>query len=101
MEQIFGNAKNKEELINIIVKFIKSNKGWQLINSLFIVTAGDKIYKFQEDQDKVNECNYEEVDTRIVLLASQEVNDVTVVAKDADVVVLLVWTYAHYNIKHN
>ena len=47
------NAKNKEELTNIIVKFTKSNKGRQLTNSPFIVTAGDKIYRFQEGQDKV------------------------------------------------
>ena len=42
------NAENKEELINIIVKFIKFNRGQQLINSLFIVTTTDKIYIFQE-----------------------------------------------------
>ena len=52
-KKFLRNAENKEELINIIVKFIKSNKGWQLINSPFIVTAGDKIYGFQEGQDKV------------------------------------------------
>ena len=37
------NAKNKEELTNIIVNFIKSNQGRQLINSPFIVIAGNKI----------------------------------------------------------
>ena len=95
------NAKNKEELTKIIVKFIKSNKGRQLNNSPFTVTAGNKIYRFQEGQEKVNECNHEEADTRIILLASQENNDVVVVAKDADVLVLLVWAYTHHNIKHN
>ena len=67
--EFLGNAKNKEELMNIIVKFIKSNKGQQLINSPFIVTVGHKIYEFQEGQDKVNNCNHGEVDTRIILLA--------------------------------
>ena len=61
------NAKNKE-LTNILEKFIKSKKGPQLINSSFIVTVGDKIYKFQEGQDKVNKCSHEEADTRIILL---------------------------------
>ena len=37
----------------------------------------------------------------IIFLASQETNDVVVVAKDTDVLVLLLWTYAHDNIKHN
>ena len=75
--EFLRNAKNKEELINIIVKFIKSNKGRQLINSPFVVTVGSKIYRFQEGQEKVNECNHEEADTRIIL-------------KDTDVLVLLV-----------
>ena len=52
-KKFLRNAENKEELINIIVKFVKSNKGWQLINSPFIATAGDKIYGFQEGQGKV------------------------------------------------
>ena len=74
---------------------------WQQINLSFIVTAGDKIYRFQEDQDKVNECNHEEVDTTIVLLALQETNDVAVVSKYTNVLVLLVKAYAHHNIKRN
>ena len=39
--EFLRNIKNKEKLINIIVKFIKSNKSRQLINSPFIVTAGE------------------------------------------------------------
>ena len=73
------------------MKFIKSNKGQKLINSPFIVTAGDKIYRFQESQEKVNECNHEVAETRIILLAS----------RDTDVLVLLVWAYAHHDIKQN
>ena len=65
--EFLRNAKNKEELINIIMKLIKPNKGRQLINSPFTVTVGDKFYEFQEDQDKVNKCNHEEADTRIIL----------------------------------
>ena len=74
---------------------------WQQINLSFIVTAGNKIYRFQEDQDKVNECNHEEVDTTIVLLALQETNDVAVVSKDTAVLVLLVNAYAYHNMKRN
>ena len=60
--EFLRNAKNKDELVNIIVKFIKCNKGRQLINSPFIVAAGNKIYRFQKGQLKVNECNHEESD---------------------------------------
>ena len=47
------------------MKFIKCNKCQKLINSPLIVTAGDKIYRFQESQDTVNEWNHEEADTKI------------------------------------
>ena len=67
-DEFLRNAKNKEEFINIIAKFLKSNKGRQLINSSFIIIVGDKIYEFQEGQDKVNKCNHEEADTRIIIL---------------------------------
>ena len=90
MERILSNAKNKEDLINIIVKFIKSNKGLQLINLSFVATVGDKIYGFQNGQEKVNKCNHQEADARIILLVSQETNGVVAVAKDPDV---LLWFY--------
>ena len=49
----------------------------------------------------MNEFIYEEVDTRINVLAYQETSDVAVVTKDADVLPLLLKTYAHYNIKQD
>ena len=70
------------------MKFIKSKKGRQLIDSPFIVTSGDKIDRFQGGQDKVNEFNHEEADTRIILLAYQETNDLLVLAKNTNVLVL-------------
>ena len=52
MEQIFRNDKNKKKVINIIVKFIKSNKCPQLINSPCIITAGDKSTDFKRVKTK-------------------------------------------------
>ena len=42
------SAVNKNQLINIIVKFIKYSMGRQLFNSPFIVTAGENIYRLSE-----------------------------------------------------
>ena len=70
------------------MKFIKSKKGRQLIDSPFVVTSGGKIDRFQEGQDKVNEFNHEEADARIILLAYQETNDLLVLAKNTNVLVL-------------
>ena len=49
----------------------------------------------------VTECNREEVDTSIILLAYLETNGVAVVSKDTDVFILLVRKYAYHNIKRN
>ena len=75
---------------NLYIQFIKSNKSRQLINLSFLVTVGDRIYRFQEGQDKTDECNHEEADTTIILLAHQVSNDVAVIAKDTDDLVLLI-----------
>ena len=70
--KFFINDKTKEELINITVKFLKSNKGRELINSPYIVTAGDKIYRFQVGQGKVNERNHDEADSVKLLTITHE-----------------------------
>ena len=52
--EFLKNAKTKEELMNIIAKFIKSNRARQLIYSPFIVItkAGNKIYRFKRFKTK-------------------------------------------------
>ena len=99
--EFLRNAKNKEELINIIVRFVKSCRGQQLIGPSFIVTAGDKVYRFQEGQERITECNHEEADTQMILFAYQETSDIVVVAKDTDVLILLIWAYSHFDIKYD
>ena len=46
------------------------------------------------------ECNHEEADYRLVLHALISEQDVVVVAKDTDVLVLLVWAYAHFKVQY-
>ena len=46
------------------------------------------------------ECNHEEADYRLVLHALISEQDVVVVAKDTDVLVLLVWAYVHFNVRY-
>lgn len=44
------------------------------------------------------DCNHEEADTRLVLHALLCENDVVIVCKDTDVMILLVWAYIKYNV---
>ena len=66
----------------------------------FIITAGNKNYKLLKSGMVLEEeCNHEEADTRLIYLALKEDKDVVVVSKDTDVLILLVWAYAKYDIK--
>ena len=71
------------------LKFMQSDKGRQLIKASFIITAGNKIYKSHSGQDRENEYDYGEANTGIIFLAYQDINDVAVVAKDTDALILL------------
>jgi hypothetical protein len=51
-----------------------------------------------EDVSDMFECNHEEADYRLVLHALICQQDVVVVAKDTDVLVLLIWAYVHFNV---
>ena len=45
------------------------------------------------------ECNHEEADYRLVLHALISQQDVVIVAKDTDVLVLLMWAYVHFRVQ--
>ena len=58
------------------------------------------MYRYQEDQDKQNECNRYKVNNLIILKAYQEKNGIASVAKDTDALTFLTYGNAHFNIKH-
>ena len=99
--EFLRNGDNKNQLIKIILRFILSEEGKKLLRFPFIITSGDDIFRIDNGQQTEKKCNHEEADTRLILLAHQERNDVVVVAKDTDVLVLLVWAYTHYSKKQN
>ena len=82
-------------------KYLHSGNGRKMIKVPYIITAVNKIYRLQKDGDAEEKCNHEEADTRlVVLIAFKEQTDVVIVAKDTDVLVLLVWAYSFYNVKY-
>ena len=84
----------------MIAKYLHSGNGRKMIKVPYIITAGNKLYKLQKDGDADEKCNHEEVDTRLVLIAFKEQTDVAIVAKDTDVLLLLVWAYSFHNVKY-
>ena len=99
-QEFLRNGENKEQLIKLIKEFVFSEKGKRLVMKPFIITAGNKNYKLLKSGMVLEEeCNHEEADTRLIYLALKEDKDVVVVSKDTDVLILLVWAYAKYDIK--
>ena len=100
-QQFLRNSENKKQLLGLISKYVLADKGNE-IKVPFIITVGDENYKLKrtgEVESKTN-CNHEEADSRIVLLALEANSDVVIVAKDTDILILLVWAYTKHNIDH-
>ena len=98
--EFLRNAENKEQLLELIKRYVFDDKGRRLIKTPFVITVGDKIHKLQQNSDQEEDCNHEEADTRLVLLALQQQTDAIIVAKDTDVLVLLVCAYKKYHVRH-
>jgi len=99
-QEFLRNAENKEQLLELITKYVFSLKGRRLIDMPFIITVRNKIHRLNGSGNEEEECNHEEADTRLILLALKEETDIVIVAKDTDVLVLLIWAYEKYHVKH-
>ena len=87
-QEFLRNAENKEQLLELITMYVFAENGKRLINTPFVITEGNKNYgKLKND---CLEEEYEEADTRLVLLALKEQTDVVIVAKDIGIGVLTV-----------
>jgi hypothetical protein len=101
-QDFLNSGKNKEELLRLILKYLETREGISLLQHPHVVTAEDKTYFIRDGQfSMLYKCNHEEADTRLVLHASMENNDVVVVSKDTDVLILLVWAYKSARSKRN
>ena len=100
-DDFLHRGDNKEDLIAIISDFLQSPEGRSKLPCLFIVTSKEHTH-IQEIDSLGNrlllDCNHEEVDTRLVLHAILSGQDVVVVSKDTDVLILFVWIYSHFSI---
>ena len=98
--EFLRNSANKEQLLELITKYSLSDNGRALLKTPFVITQGEKIYRLQNRTQLVKDCNHEEAVTRLIASALEEENDVVVVAKDIDVLVLLVRAYLKFNVQH-
>ena len=85
----------KKTLIRLASKFFKSEEGRQHLKVPLVFTEQEKLWELTRDSvSKSIECNHEEADSRLVLQACERDTVVVVVAKDTDVLVILVHAHA-------
>ena len=92
------NGENKIQLIQLIGRYL-STEGSTSTQCPVIFTVGDETFKTEFGTvEMLYKCNHEEADTRLIPRAIQCRNDVVIVSKETDVLLLLVWAYSSYNI---
>ncbi len=98
-QEFLSSGYNKEELLRLILRYLETTKGMMQLKHPHIFTAGNTTYLLRDGRFSVlHNCNHEEADTRLVLHALLADSDVVVVAKDTDVLILLIWAYERKNV---
>lgn len=98
-QEFLNSGQNKEELIQLLVKYMETGEGMSQLEHPYLVTAGDATFSVRHGGiSLLYRCNHEEADTRLVLHALLADSDVVVVAKDTDVLILLIWAYEQSNV---
>ena len=76
-------------------KFFRSEEDRRHLKMPLVFTEQEQQWEITRDgASETFECNHEEADSRLVLLACEKNTVVVVVAKDTDVLVILVHAYA-------
>ena len=102
-QELLHSNNFKQQIIELIKDYILKERSsiLQLQNISFIITAKNKVYKITNDiTENLPDCNHEEADTQLVLRASQSNTDVVIVSTDTDVLILMIWAFAHSEIKN-
>ena len=98
----FHNIENKEDLIRIITEHLISEQGRRLPTLPLIITRKEFTWRINDDiVEDLEGSNHEEADTKMILHALRENTNVVVVARDTDVLVLMVYAYALKDIKED
>ena len=100
-QEFFNNIKNKEDLIHLAATFFKSEDAKAKLTLPLVLTDREKTWLIENNVSKpMFDCNHEEADTRLALQASLEESTTVVVAKDTDVLILLLYGHLKTNPKH-
>ena len=88
----------KEQRITLFTAYLKAN-GSDNCNIPLVFTNRDEAWMITANNERqFDDCNHEEADTKILVHALREDTNVVVVARDTDVLILMVFAYALKNV---
>ena len=88
----FNNGDNKENLIDLLCRFVKSDEGRKLLRIPIVINCKNEAWEITKGDIKTFPyCNHEEADTRMIFHAGLQENPVVVEASDTDVFFLLAY----------
>ena len=79
-------------MISLAVSFFKSDEGRRLLHYPLIINSKEETWKItRQTAQLLQRCNHEEADYRMVFHAGQTQSKAVIVAKDSDVLTLLLY----------
>ena len=89
---LLSSVENKTDLIHLFVNFLKMYEK----NVPIVINVGEYTWRIEDGVSPLHlfSCNHEEADSKIALHASKSSGDHVIVAKDTDVLILLIYSYS-------
>ena len=89
---LLSNGESKTDLFHLFVNFLKIYEK----NVPIVINVGEYTWRIEDGVSPLYlfYCNNEEADSRIVLHASKCSGNVVIVAKDTDILMLLIYSYS-------
>lgn len=90
-----------EALTRLMLGILENGEGQKYLSLPTVFTSGETTVKIQDRKvTEIFNCNHEEADTRLILHAALTEGDVVIVAKDTDVLILMIWAHHAFGIRH-
>ncbi len=98
-EKLLHSSENKNDLIKLIVEYLKSPESKRCIFLPITVNEEGNTWSINYEKNSnhklVLTCNHEEADTRMVLHAATAADNEVVVSKDPNVLILMFYAYSN------
>ena len=87
-------------MIELIATYLQTEEFYSNLKYPVVINSKDNTSEILSTGSRtIFQCNHEEADTRLIFHSILMKQDVVIVSKDTEVMVLLVWAYEYFDIK--